>query len=136
MAKDKFKQQFAEAAAAAFKAAYPAIYMNTGDEQVFSEDFVYDNLEQPKDPKMGRFAFPVFRYSKLLGQKPPLIATRVATEIGGILNRNLGPVLVSPSAAGGFVNAQVDFVSLAAGTLEDILTLESGYGGSERGNNQ
>ncbi len=136
MAKDKYKEQFAESTASAFRAVYPDAYSLIGDEQVFSEDFVYDNLEQPKDPKMGRFAFPVFRYSKLLGQKPPVIATRVATEIGGILNRNQGPVLVSPSAAGGFVNARVDFISLAGGTLEDILTHKSGYGGSERGKNQ
>ena len=80
MAKDKFKISFSEATAAAFKSVYADKYETTGDNQVFSSDFIYENLEKPKDPSMGRFALPVFRFGKLLEDKPPSIAAKVAPE--------------------------------------------------------
>jgi arginyl-tRNA synthetase len=101
MSSDKFKQLFADKAVEAFRALYPEAHAQTGDKDVFDARFIHDHLEKPKDPSMGRFAFPVFRYAKLLGAKPPDIAANVADET----NRLLGDGAVcTAEAVSGFIN--------------------------------
>lgn len=56
MSLDIYKKQFAELASKAFKECYKEIYAELGDQQVFNTAFIAENLEKPKDPKMGRFA--------------------------------------------------------------------------------
>ena len=78
MAKDRYKEQFAAATAKAFRNLYPEAYKETGDRDIFDAETIYNALEKPKDPEMGRFALPIFRYVRLLKDKPAAIAAGVA----------------------------------------------------------
>ncbi len=127
MATDKYKAQFAKAVALAFQKVYPEKYNEAGDEQVFSPDFILSHLEKPKDPRMGRFALPVFRFGKLLQDKPPSISRKVAEATGS----NGGDVvMVKIEAAGGFLNARIDSTALSQETVSNILSDQQSYGRS------
>lgn len=130
MTRDKYRLQFAAALAEAFRHAYPAVYAAVGDEQAFSSDFLYDQIEKPKDPRMGRFALPVFKFARLFKEKPPDIAGRVITalENGGT---NLKAVRIE--AAGGFLNARIDATAQAAEVVAGVLSEGSFYGRSNVG---
>lgn len=133
--KNRFKVQFADLAANAFKQLYPDQYAQTGDEQVFSADFIYDNLEQPKDASMGRFAFPVFRYGKLLGAKPPEIAQNISEKVNQ-LAENIPDRLISTSFIAGFINIKVDFKAEASAIIGSILKNGNNYADSDLGQNK
>ncbi len=133
MNKDQFKQLFADKAAQAFKATFPEAYAATGKKEVFDARFILEHLEKPKDPSMGRFAFPVFRYAKLLGGKPPDIAAGVAEETNRLLDDN---AICTAEAVSGFINVRVDPTELASRTLGDVLSRESHYGDSDFGQNR
>ena len=134
MAKDKFKISFSEATAAAFKSLYADKYEDIGNVQIFSSEFIYDNLEKPKDPSMGRFALPVFRFGKLLEDKPPSIAAKVAPESNRFLSRSQnGSAIVKIEAAGGFLNARPNAELAASSTIEAVLTAGKDYGNSTVG---
>ncbi len=133
MSSDRFRLLFAKKASEAFRAAYSEEYAASGDEQVFNEEYLLQQLEQPKDPSMGRFALPVFRYGRLLGDKPPDIAVKVA----GRMNELPGDSdLVRAEAAGGFINARVNPVELTSDTLDRVLSQGSHYGDSDLGRNR
>lgn len=136
MPKDKFKEEFAEAAAAAFQKIYPDKYRSVGDEQVFNPNFIYENLEKPKDLSMGRFALPVFRFVELLGEKPPQITSKIADEINRTLKTfGNGPALVETKAVGPYLNAVPNFVASAKETLQEILKKQGDYGSSDTDQN-
>ena len=134
MSTDKYKDQFASAASRAFRSVYPEVFQQVGNREVFNSETIYQALEKPKDPKMGRFALPVFRFVRLLKDKPQVIASRVAEESNRLLTTNGGSRLLNITAASGFLNAQVDFVSMATDTVGQILSESERYGGSTRGN--
>ena len=54
MLTEKLKQQFAESTAQAFRDTYPEKFEELGAQQVFDPEYVLDNLDKPKDPRMGR----------------------------------------------------------------------------------
>ncbi|MBD3258164.1 arginine--tRNA ligase, partial [candidate division GN15 bacterium] len=120
MTKDRYKDEFAQAVAMAFRNAYPEVYEATGDAEVFDPGVIYDGLQKPKDPTMGRFAFPVFRYAKLLKDKPPAIAEKVSTEAEKVLSNNGGATMHCEGVAG-FLNAKVDQRALAGETLRLVI---------------
>lgn len=134
MEKDKYKLQFASVVSQAFRDLFSDAYKTTGDNQVFDREYVYEHLDKPKDPALARFAFPVFRFGKLLGDKPPSIAARVAEHCSKLLksDRNGGP-LVTVSSTSGFLNATIDSRTLASETLSQILSSESAYADSNVG---
>ena len=113
---ESIRRLFSAAAAGAFREAFPEQYSVVGDEQVFSDKAVMGFIEKPKDPRMGRFALPVFRFSKLLKAKPPEIAAAVVEGI----NAGLGDSAVCV-AAGGFLNVQVNFEAEAKDTLGRVI---------------
>lgn len=133
MSSDRFKELFAKSTAEAFRAVYPEVYASVGDEQVFNADFVLEHTEKPKDPTMGRFAFPVFRYSKLLGDKPQDIAARIADETNKRFDAS-SPCKAEP--AGGFINARIDPAELAEDTIGQVFEQGSHYGDSDVGQNR
>ena len=139
MGRDKYREQFATVTAEAFRNVYPDVYRSVGDTQVFISKTIFQALEKPKDSRMGRFALPVFRYTRLLGKKPPLgseppeIAARVAEESNRLLESLGEPALLRIEAAGGFLNAVVDSQTIARETIRQILAQGEGYGGSDEG---
>jgi len=128
MARDKYRQQFAEAVAAAFREVY-ADAVSAAGETVFDVEALYSGLVPPKDPSMGRFCLPVFRYSRLLKQKPAEIAARVAEWAG----RRLAGSAVSCEAVSGYLNARIDPLVLTGDTLTAVVAQENSYGDSDLG---
>ena len=129
MSLDIYKLKFAELASMAFKECYKGIYTEVGDQQVFNTAFIAENLEKPKDPKMGRFAFPVFRYTKMLKSTPPEIAGAVSTFMTNTQD-------IKITAAGGFINVQIDKTVEANIILTSILDKNSEFGSSSIENQQ
>jgi len=125
MTKDKYKDQFARATAEAFRRVYPDIFKEVGESEVFAGDVIYEGLAKPKDPSMGRFAFPVFRYSRLLKEKPPEIASKVAEAT--VWENGIS------TGVAGFLNARIDPVKLSSGVISEVLTQGAHYGDSEVG---
>lgn len=128
MNRDKYKDKFADTVAAAFRAIYPQVYQSTGHSAVFSRESVYESLERPRDPRMGRFAMPLFRHVRLLNDKPPEIAAKVADEVNRLLLSEPNGTLVTCQAAGGYLNARVDPHTLASETVRAILSEGASFG--------
>ncbi|KAA3632431.1 MAG: arginine--tRNA ligase, partial [Calditrichaeota bacterium] len=126
MTTPNFKDIFANQAAKAFQTSFPEKYSEIGDSEVFSAEFILDNIEKPKDPTKGRFAFPVFKYGKLLGENPPSIAGKIVNSIA----KNSE---ISVSAIGGFINVQTAFDIESKATLSSIITNDSHYADSTIG---
>ncbi len=132
MIKETYKRRFAELLADGFRASYPESYKAVGDSGVFSPDEVYRGIEAPKDPKMGWFAYPVFRQAATLKQKPAEIAGRVAEAISAT-GRSAGRNTLHISPASGFINAQVGVESLVTAVLRESLSQSNKYGCSTAG---
>ncbi len=130
---DRYKEQFAACAAEAFRAVYAEKYIATGGQQVFDASFVLDGLETPKDPKMGRFALPVFKYAKLLGDPPPAIVSKVSQEINHRLQSSTPPSAVRCVGVGPFLNATIEGTSLVRDVLVPVLREKSAYGDASIG---
>ncbi|MBI5266164.1 MAG: arginine--tRNA ligase [candidate division Zixibacteria bacterium] len=133
MALEIYKEAFAIAAAAAFRESYPDIHREVGDAEVFQRQFVYAALEKPKDPRMGRFALPVFKFAKLLKESPPAIVGRVAPVIDRHLRAMTPPSPVHCTGTGAFLNAGIDSASLLKQALGAILDSAVAYGASSIG---
>ena len=126
---NEFKKQFSNVTATAFQTVYPDIFKETGEEQVFSVDFIFQHIEKPKDATKGRFAFPVFRFSKLLKDSPPVIAEKIANAVQAA---KAGSKL-DITHSGGFINIEVDFTTEAENTLQSIISKEDRYGALDIG---
>ncbi len=131
MDRDKYKWQFASILAIAFQNRYVEQLADQSLSQEFSAEHIYNNLDKPKDPKMGRFAFPVFRFSKVLKIAPPIIAKSVVEYIKE--KDELTSTLVQIEAMGGFINCHVNMKSLIVETLNAVLSQSSEYGNSTIG---
>ena len=134
MVRDKYKAGFAESVAAAFRKVYPDIYASEGDQGPFDPGTVYSALVPPKDPTMGRFCLPAFRYSKLLRQNPIQIAQSTASESKLILAQKEFSglhLLIEPVA--GYVNVKIDPVAFTNETLTAIISQGNRYGDSDLG---
>ena len=108
------------------------IHESAGAIEAFDVQVNLGGIQKPKDPSMGRFSLPVFRYAKLLKDKPPEIAKKVAAEADRLLNE-AGDVPIRCVAAGGFLNVQVDPVALAKEAIGAVLasdgrTEDASYG--------
>ncbi|MFH1687289.1 MAG: arginine--tRNA ligase [bacterium] len=132
MQPDQYMKQFAEATAAAFRSEWPEVFAELGEVQAFSSDFVLQHLEKPKDPKMGRFAFPVFRMAGILKERPPDIALKICDRANELLGRGDRSLLICEAAAG-FINAQVNATALAEETLNGVLSAGNAFGSSNAG---
>ena len=133
---DTYKAQFAESTAAAFRALYPDVFSASGEREIFNADFVRQALETPKDPTKGRFALPVFKYAKLLGDPPPVIVTKVSAEINRQLTFRKPASPVRCTGVGAFLNATIEGTSLIRDVLVPVLEKGTEYGTSSLGNGQ
>ena len=125
-----FKDIFAQNAANAFQSAFSDKFSELGETEIFSSNFILSNIEKPKDPTKGRFAFPVFKYGKLLGDNPPSIANKIVD----LLQSQFNDDNISASATGGFINIQTNFTTECKSTLSEILEKEDSFADSESGN--
>jgi arginyl-tRNA synthetase len=132
MINDKFKDTFAKAASIAFKSEYSDIMGNFGDKSIFSVETIVDSLEKPKEPSMGRFAFPIFKYTKTLKDKPQIIASKISNKI----NQVVGSGLITTSSSGGFINIKTNFIIESSEVISAVLSQDSNYGSSDIGNGQ
>jgi arginyl-tRNA synthetase len=132
MATDKYKDQFARAVAEAFRSVYPEVYQQEGDTGLFDPKSVADGLEAPRDPSMGRYALPVFRYLSLFKAKPQDVTSAVARRANEILGADGGSA-VSCVGVSGFLNARIDPVTLARETVTTILAREGEFARSSLG---
>lgn len=133
--KDKHRQSFTDALAAAFRQSYPSLYEELGDTELFSAATLYDSVEKPKDARMGRYAVPVFKYLRLLKQKPHEVTQSIARAANDLLERNHHG-LIRVVAAGGYLNAEIDATGLAAETLSTVLAMGAQFGSSRTGQGQ
>lgn len=133
--KDKYKEAFATAVAAAFEALYPSVCQTDDGRSQLTAESVHGYLEAPKDPAMGRFSLPVFRFAKLLREKPQDIASKLMAAVNERLSAGSGPGLTA-EAVGGFLNARLDPVQLSRETIKAVLSAESDYGSSDIGRGQ
>jgi len=133
MEKDKYREQFSSSAAAAFRKEYPDLYNEIGDAEMFDAEVLYHLLEKPKDPRMGRFALPVFRFVRRLSQKPLDVASRIAASTNRLLASDGHDSPLLASATGGFINVNIDQAHLAGEILNKILSAPAQYGESHIG---
>ncbi len=129
---NRYTEQFAEALATAFQRVYPIQFAELGCDQVFDPRFILAGLEKPKDASMGRFAFPVFKYSRLLGEKPQDIASHIASVANSSLGTSL-PLISEISAAAAYINCRTSFAHEAGETLQSILGQGESFGTSSIG---
>ena len=132
MTRDTYKERFAAAVATSFQNVYRDAFVSAGKQGPFDVDSVYSNLVPPKDPTMGRFSLPVFRFAKLLKQNPMQIAAAVVDEAGRLLSQEQFSSLRLEAVAG-YINAKIDPVSFARETLTTILSQGEHFGDSDLG---
>jgi arginyl-tRNA synthetase len=131
---DKFKEQFAQTVAQAFRIAYPVIFTATGEQGPFSAVDILNGIEKPKDPKMGSLAFPIFKYLSILKAKPDEVTRKVAEEANRLLRSNGSHPTLKLTSVSGYINAVLDPVAIAQQTLTEVLTQKSHFADSTIGN--
>ncbi len=92
-----------------------------------SANEICDLLAVPPDPSMGDYAFPCFRFAKILRKSPVAIAEELKAKIPA------DEVISEVSAVNGYLNFKVSKVGLAEGTLSRILKEGANYGSSDLG---
>jgi arginyl-tRNA synthetase len=84
-------------------------------------------VEQPRDPKLGDFAFPCFPLAKARKEAPPKIAAELRDSLAAALPG------VAVDAAGPYLNFRYEPPALADTILGAIEAQGARYGGSEEG---
>jgi arginyl-tRNA synthetase len=131
MVKDNYKRLFASRVARAFRTCYPEIHSLVGVTQVFDDDVILRGIEEPKDSRLGWFAFPVFRHLGLLKEKPAEVAAKVSQAANNVAeDDNRREVRLHCTAAGGYINAQISGHELAAAVVPEIISQGEAYGAS------
>jgi len=85
------------------------------------------NLETPRNPELGDFAFPCFPLAKTLRKAPP----KIAQELAEGLTKTLEGIEVQ--ATGPYLNFRIDRPTLARSVIESILEAGTTFGHSEEG---
>lgn len=83
-------------------------------------------LAVPPDPALGDYAFPCFRFAKVLRMAPPKIAEAIAAAFDA-------PETARVEAVNGYLNFFLNRVNLAKGMLDSVLSAEEKYGASDIG---
>lgn len=82
----------------------------------FTPGDLFAIIERPKESSLGDYACPCFRFAKILGKNPQLIASSLAETI----NQSSDTWIEGAEAAGAFLNLRVNLPTLAQFLLEDI----------------
>ena len=83
-------------------------------------------LAVPPDPNLGDYAFPCFRFAKVLRMAPPKIAEAIAAAFDA-------PETARVEAVNGYLNFFLNRVNFAKGMLENVLASGEKYGSSDMG---
>jgi arginyl-tRNA synthetase len=84
-------------------------------------------LERPRDPKLGDLAVPCFQIAKERRAPPPAVAAELAAALEGAWKD------VRATAAGPYVNFQIERAALARSVLEAVRRQGCDYGASDVG---
>ena len=122
-----FKREIAVEIGRAIRGAYqdklPEIFDAFKIDEAGFEDFFESKLEIPKDIKLGDYAFPTFVLAKIVREKPPEIAQKIAETLDK----------QSFSVAGPYINCSVSTSRVAQAILPLIFEQGGKYGGSTVG---
>ena len=83
-------------------------------------------LAVPPDSNLGDYAFPCFRFAKVLRMAPPKIAEAIAAAFDA-------PETARVEAVNGYLNFFLNRVNFAKGMLENVLVSGEKYGSSDMG---
>ena len=129
MDKEEKKEKYARSISATFQHCYKDIFEKIGENEVFNPWVIMDYLEKPKDPKMGRYSLPVFRFTQLLQSKPPDISKLIADESESFLREEFKSSIPGTIiATGSFLNIVENPSSLAQDAIAEILNKHENYG--------
>ena len=112
--KERIAQSVSKAAAGAFEGC------------ALTAEEIGAMLETPPERKLGDYALPCFRLSKVLRKGPPMIAAALAERIDC-------PALERCEVVGGYLNFFLNRVAFAKETLEAVLDAKGRWGASESG---
>ena len=112
--KERIAQSVAKAAAGAFEGC------------ALTAEEIGAMLETPPERKLGDYALPCFRLSKVLRKGPPMIAAALAERIDC-------PALERCEVVGGYLNFFLDRAALAREVTEGVLASHGRWGSSTAG---
>lgn len=95
-----------------------------------SEEEAFTGIEFPKNPEMGDYSFPCFRFAKVMRKAPPVVAAELAEKMkpeGGI---------AEIAAVAGFLNFKLDPKKVAADTISSVLNQGGEFGRKNVGNGE
>lgn len=85
-------------------------------------DVSIDDIESPPDPKLGDFAYPVFKVAKQMKKNPVELATELAAKIGP------SSLIEKIQSAGPYVNFYLKIEVFGEQVLNEIIEKKSEYG--------
>lgn len=94
-----------------------------------SQDELKNMIEIPKDEKMGDYALPCFRFAKMFGKAPALIAEDLKEKID-FTNTDIEKI----ETAGAYLNITIKQQALAEDVLKEISAQKENYGKQQIGN--
>ena len=95
--------------------------------QYVDSEEVEAQMTRPKDPSMGDWCLPCFKFAGRFGKSPAQLAEEIVSRIGGY------NFLEKAEAVGPYVNFTLDKKTVAADVIERVLGEGDAYGGSEIG---
>ncbi|WP_101846043.1 arginine--tRNA ligase [Halobacillus sp. Marseille-P3879] len=87
----------------------------------FSRDWIYANIEVPKNEKMGDLAFPCFKLSPSLRRAPHELASELAPQLKHDLFEKVQPV-------NGYINIFLNKAFITEHTIKQMITEGESYG--------
>ena len=95
--------------------------------QYVDSEEVEAQMTRPKDPSMGDWCLPCFKFAGRFGKSPAELAKDIVSRIGGY------NFLEKAEAVGPYVNFTLDKKTVAADVIERVLGEGDAYGGGEKG---
>ena len=121
--KEEIAGEIAKAIRAVYRERFADILAEAQTDDPGFEDFIVTKLEKPKDVKLGDYAFPTFFLARVLKEKPPDIARKIAS---GLDNKKY-------SIVGPYINGVISAAEAAGKILPEIFESFDDYGGSSIG---
>lgn len=81
---------------------------------------IEENIEKPKDPNMGDFAFPCFTLAKVLRKAPKMIAEELKSKI----EKNNNTIISEVNAVNGFLNFTINKEILIQSLIDEFSQTE------------